>query len=143
MFFKISLKDTSFHISINSQGLNPFLQNACWILSGEWSSLSKKMHWFKAFLSCPSPLKTRPQVLVITPEAEGNYSFPLAAFFRKSVSPTWERAGGNYDLLYQNSVRKYKDDLQDQVFYILYDLQFFQMWWLYSFVNNIHHIVCY
>ena len=29
------------------------------------------------------------------------------------------------NLLYQNSVKKYEDDLEDQVFYILYDLQFF------------------
>ena len=29
------------------------------------------------------------------------------------------------NLLYQNSVRKYEDDLEHQVFYILYDLQFF------------------
>ena len=28
------------------------------------------------FDSCPSPLKTCPKVLVITPYAEGNYLFP-------------------------------------------------------------------
>ena len=39
------------------------------------------------FYSCPSPLKTRPQVIAITPYGEGNYSFPQAVFFRKSVSP--------------------------------------------------------
>ena len=38
------------------------------------------------FYSCPSPLKTCPQVLVITPKAEGNYVFPQTAFFQKSVS---------------------------------------------------------
>ena len=40
----------------------------------------------RRFYSCPSPLRTRPQVLAITPQAEGNYSLPKAAFFRKSVS---------------------------------------------------------
>ena len=37
--------------------------------------------------SCPFPLKTRTQVLVILPQAEENYLFPRAAIFRKSVSP--------------------------------------------------------
>ena len=39
-----------------------------------------------------------------------------------------ERGGGKYDLLYQNSVRKYEDDLEHYVSHILYDLQFFQIW---------------
>ena len=44
------------------------------------------------FYSCtPSQLKTLPEV-------------------QKPVSPTAERGGGNYDLLYQNSIRKYEDD---------------------------------
>ena len=47
------------------------------------------------FYSCPFPLKTRPQVLVITPYAEVNYI-------------SGERCGGNFDLLFQNSVRKYE-----------------------------------
>ena len=49
--------------------------------------------------------------------------------------PTAERGGGNYELLYQNSVRKYEDNLEHSVSYVLYDLQYFQMWWLYSFVK--------
>ena len=39
------------------------------------------------FYSCPYPLKTQLQVLVITPYGEGIYSFSKAAFFWKSVSP--------------------------------------------------------
>ena len=65
------------------------------------------------FYSCPSPLKTRPQVLAITPYAGENYSLPQVVFFRKSVPPqTAERGGGNYDLFCQNSVRKYENDLE-------------------------------
>ena len=68
------------------------------------------------FYSCPSPLKTRPQLFVITPYAEGNYSFSQAAFFQKSVSPNnkkgWRKLLIATDLLYQNSVRKYEDDLE-------------------------------
>ena len=33
-----------------------------------------------------------------------------------------ERHGEKCDLLYQNSIRKYEDDLEHQVIYILYDL---------------------
>ena len=57
------------------------------------------------FCSRPSPLKTRLQVLVILPSAEEYYSFPLAAFFQKSVFPVADTGGGNYDLLHQNSIR--------------------------------------
>ena len=39
------------------------------------------------FYSCPSQLKTHLQVFVITHQAEENYLFLQAVFFRKSVSP--------------------------------------------------------
>ena len=35
---------------------------------------------------------------------------------------TAQRGGENYNLLYQDSVRKYEDDLEDEVIHILYDL---------------------
>ena len=34
-----------------------------------------------------------------------------AEFFENLFSPTAERGGENYDLLYQNSVRKYENNL--------------------------------
>ena len=49
--------------------------------------ISRKCIDSRHFYSRPSPLKTRPQFLVITPYEEGNYSFPKAAFFLISVSP--------------------------------------------------------
>ena len=58
-------------------------------------------------------------------KAEGNYPFPQVAFFRNLVPPSGERGGEKYDLLYQNSVLKYEDDLEHQVFYILCDLELF------------------
>ena len=65
------------------------------------------------FYSCPSPLKTRPQVLVITlyKQKEITHS-PRQYSFENLFPPTAEWGGGNYDLLYQNSVRKYEDDLE-------------------------------
>ena len=79
------------------------------------------------FYSFLSPLKTRSQIFAITPQAKENYSFPQVAFFPKSVFHKAERGGGIYDLLYENSFRKYEDDLRHQVINILYDLQFFEM----------------
>ena len=35
-----------------------------------------------------------------------------AEFFENLFAPTAERAGENYELLYQNSIRKYEDDLE-------------------------------
>ena len=46
----------------------------------------------------------------------------LQAGFLKICFPQDERGGKNNDLLYQNSIRKYEDDLEYRVIYILYDL---------------------
>ena len=35
-----------------------------------------------------------------------------AEFFENLFPPTVESGGGNYDLLYQNSIRKYEDPLE-------------------------------
>ena len=35
-----------------------------------------------------------------------------AELFKNLFPPTAERSGENYDLLYQNSIRKYEDDLE-------------------------------
>ena len=43
----------------------------------------------------------------------------------KICFPQDEKGGENYDLLYQNSIRKYEDDLEHLFIYILYDLYFF------------------
>ena len=49
---------------------------------------------FMHFCSCPSsPIKTRQD-------------------FLKFCFPQDERGGENYDFLYQNSIRKYEDDLE-------------------------------
>ena len=77
--FEISLKDTSFHISINSLGLYHSLQDACWIsphtlifhhsvkkIQIYGVHISRKCIDSRRFYSCPSLLKIRPKVLVIT-----------------------------------------------------------------------------
>ena len=97
----MSLKDTSFHISINSIGF--YLSPECLLncLSNFYIPprvgkvfklmefpISRKCIDSRHFYLCLSPLKTQPQVLVITPKAEGNYSFPQVAIFQKSVAPS-------------------------------------------------------
>ena len=60
-----------------------------------WCSNLWKMHWI--------------YVLLLIPQ------FPIHKFrrdFLKICLPEAERFGENYDLLYQNSVTKYKDDLE-------------------------------
>ena len=44
---------------------------------------------------------------------------PRQQSFENMFPQTAERGGGNYDLHYQNSVRKYGDDLEHFVFFIL------------------------
>ena len=83
LYFKISIKDTSFHVSINFLQCFISLQNACF-----------------CYL-CPSPSFRTP-----------------GKTFLKICFPQDERGGGNCDLLYQNSVRKYENDLEHQLVYL-------------------------
>ena len=53
----------------------------------------------------PKFLSSRPRQKEITQSARQDS-------FENLFPPTGERGGGNYDLLYQNSVRKYEDDLE-------------------------------
>ena len=43
---------------------------------------------------------------------KGKLLIPPGTFLRNIFSPKAERAIENYDLLYQNSIRKYEDDLE-------------------------------
>ena len=49
----------------------------------------------------------------------------LQAGFLKICFSQDERGEENYDLLQQNSIREFEDDLEHYVIYILYDLLFF------------------
>ena len=56
--------------------------------------------------------------------------------------PKTERAEGSYDLLYQNSIRKYEDDFEHKFISIWYDYSFSKFdGFSYNFVNNIYQIV--
>ena len=105
--FKFSLSDTSFYISFKllralflSRMLAEFSLTC--IFHHVWEkklnlcySHSEKMHWISAFLlSVHFPLRTPWRI------------------FLKSVSRNSRRGGENYELLYQNSIGKYEDDLE-------------------------------
>ena len=79
------------------------------------------------FTHAPPHLKLAPKFLSSRPRQKEITHSARQHSFENLFLPTAERGGENYDLLYQNSVGKYEDDLEHQVFYILYDLQFFQM----------------
>ena len=56
-------------------------------------------------------------------QVERKCSFLPGSFFSKIYfPPTAERGEGKYDLLYQNSIRKYEDDYKRYIIYSLYEL---------------------
>ena len=109
--FKIDLKDTSFHISINSLGLylspkslSNFLSNLYippWLgtifkfmvfrfLENAFpSQKTESRHFYSCNLSQNSPSGSHHH-----PQAEGNYSSPQAVVFGKSTFPFNRKAGG-------------------------------------------------
>ena len=66
------------------------------------------------FTHTPPHSKLAPKFLLSRPrQNEITHSLSQAAFFLENLfPPTVERGGGNYDLFYQNSVRKYDRDLE-------------------------------
>ena len=103
--FKISLRDTSFYISLNSLGfylsrmlaefsLTCIFQHVWGKFFNLWCSHSQKIIESMLFYSCPTPpLKTPGRIFCFPQDRSG---------------------GGSYDLLYQNSIRKYEEDLEHQ-----------------------------
>ena len=60
------------------------------------------------FYSSSVSLEPRPQVLVITSYRQTKITyFPRQRSVKNLFPPLAERGGENYDMLYQNSVRKY------------------------------------
>ena len=63
------------------------------------------------FTHVPPESKLAPKFLSSHPrQKEITHSF-RQQFFKNLFPPTAERGGENYDLLYQNSIRKHEDDL--------------------------------
>ena len=64
------------------------------------------------FYSCPSPLKFHPKFFSSRPRQKKITHSPRQNSSENLLPPAAERGRRNYDLLYQNSVRKYGDDLE-------------------------------
>ena len=104
--FKISLKDTSFHISLNSLGF--FLSE----MLVEFSDFciptcTVKLFQFVVFTLLENALN----LLCIFTHAPIPHSKFQVEFF-ENLFPKDGRGGGSYDLLHQNSIRKYEDNLE-------------------------------
>ena len=65
------------------------------------------------FNHAPPHSKLAPKFLSSRSRPKDITHFPRQHSFENLFPPTSERGGGNYDLLYQNSIRKYEDDLED------------------------------
>ena len=76
-----------------------------------------------SFTHVPPPQsELSPKFLLSHPRQREITHSPRQHFFKNLFPTAPERGGGNYDLLYQNSIRKNEDNLKDQAIYILYDL---------------------
>ena len=119
LLMKISHKDASFHISINVLGLYLFPGCLLNFLSNLYIPQSvEKIFKFMvlAFLENALNLGIFPQVfpkfLSSHPRQREIAHSRGQHFFENLFPPTAQMGGGNYDLLYQNSIRKYEDDLE-------------------------------
>ena len=56
--------------------------------------------------------KLAPKFLSLRPRHGEIIHSPRQHYFKNLFPLTAERSGGNYDLLYENSVKKYEDDLE-------------------------------
>ena len=123
-FIGIMGHNISFHISINCLMLYLSLQNACWIFSRTFifhHPYVGKIVKFMEFTSLENTLirgkftthsKLTPKFLSSHPGQKKITHCPWQHSFENLFLPTAERDGGNYDLLYKNSVTKYEDDLE-------------------------------
>ena len=127
--------DTSFHISINSLGflslsrtLAEYSLQLVYIppCAGKISKfmvfIFLKNTWNLRIFTYVSPHSKLALKSLSHPRQKEITHSPRQHFFGNPFSPTVERGGENYDLLYQNRIRKYKDELGHCVICILYDL---------------------
>ena len=101
MFFKISLRDISFHISLNCLGFylsRMFVQFSLTCVGKFFDSmvLSFLENALKLCIFTHAPV----------PYSNSRYNF------LKICTPLEVKGGENYDLLYQNLIRKYEDVLE-------------------------------
>ena len=68
--------------------------------------------WVFLHMPLPTHAKLYPKFLSSHPGQREASHFPRKHFFRNLFPSTPERCGENYDLVYQNSIRKDENDLE-------------------------------
>ena len=125
-FYKL-LRDLSLSRILAEFSLNLF----CSVMCGKNCQIyglhiRRKCIESRHFYSCPPPpppphSKLFPKFLSSHPRQREITHSPRQHFFENLFPPTTGRGRVNQDLLYQNLIRKYEDDLEHQIIYILYD----------------------
>ena len=154
MPFKISLKDTSFHISMNSLGLYLSLQNACWIFSQTfmfhhvretfsnlWSSHSQKMHWFQAFLLMLLPTQKSPPSCCHHALSRRKLLIPPGSILWKTCFPQQQK-GVEETMICFTKIQSENMKMTWNIRFFIFCMicNFFKCDGFYSFVSNIYHI---
>ena len=116
---------SSSHHSINSLGLYLCRQNGCWIFSQNFifHHVGKSLKFLEFTLlenamiqvivtHVSSHSKLAPKFFSSHPREKEITHSPRQHSFENPFPLAEERGGGTYELLYQNSVRKYEDDLK-------------------------------
>ena len=152
MSFKISLKDTCFHISIHSLGLYLF-QKTCRIFSQTYifhhvrdkifkfmvvAFLESALH--RGILLMPLPIQNSPRSSCHRTLGRRKLLISPGNIFSKSVSPNSRMT--EETLIYFAKIPSENMKMTWSISLFIFCI-FFQMLWLYSFVNNIYHIVWY
>ena len=109
------------------------LQNACWIFSQTlifhhmwekfsnlWSWHSWKMHWFEVFLLIPFPTQNSPPSSCHRTLGRRKLLILLGSILSKICFSQQQKRVEETMICFIK--------IQSEIFYILYDLQFFQMW---------------
>ena len=104
-------------LSLSTMSVALSLKPLCSIVCGKkfqiYSVHIPRMHLFEAFLFMSLPTqKSLPVSCHHSLRQKEITHFPRQHSFENLFLPTAKRCGGNYDLLYQNSVRKNEHDLE-------------------------------
>ena len=140
-YFKISLKDTCFHNSINSLELYLFPECLLNFFSNlyilPWSGKTFKFIVFTILedklnlgIFTHAPLSSQysnPNSYhhTTSPRRGRLLILPIQRFFKNPFHQKVKRGEGNYDLLLENSTKKFENDLEYYIIYTLYNLYFF------------------
>ena len=114
-------------ISLSPECLLNFLSNSyipsyVGKISNLWSWHSWKMHWFEVFLLIPFPTQNSPPSSCHRTLGRRKLLILLGSILSKICFSQQQKRVEETMICFIK--------IQSEIFYILYDLQFFQMWWI-------------